>query len=253
MASSEFFREIEHREVPWGQRSVHVPVFYQDAATIGSLFPASLEGIRMLLPSSRMHPIRVAPRRCLLAITCHEFRESDIGPYNEVAVTIPFTLDTPAPLLRTLFGRPNGELKAFVHQLPVTTEIARDLGVEFAGYPKFLAQITYEEDDDKRTCGLMESGQQILSLSCRKLGLQVAPRSRTHAFTIRSGMLLRSEMIVSERKLAGSRKAADVQLEFGDHPIAQELKSLDIGRAIGFSYAPSYQIILTPVIESFQL
>ena len=63
-------------------------------------------------------------------------------------------------------------------------------------------------------------------------------------------MLLRSEMILSERELPGSRKAADVQLELGDHPIAQELTGLDIGRAIGFTYAPDYQIILTPVIES---
>jgi hypothetical protein len=36
----------------------------------------------------------------------------------------------------------------------------------------------------------------------------------------------------------------------GDHPIAQELKGLDIGRLLGYQYQPEYQTILTPVIES---
>ena len=65
-------------------------------------------------------------------------------------------------------------------------------------------------------------------------------------------MLLRSEVIVSERRRAGSQKPFDVQLELGEHLITGELEKLGIGRPIGFTYAPSYRAILTPVIESLR-
>jgi len=250
MANHEFFREIEHREVPWGDRTIHVPVFYRDVETINAIFTASLQSVRRLLPSERIQPLRVSRRRCLLAITCHEFRDSDVGAYNEVAVSIPFTLDTQASILSMLRGRTPGEPMTYIHQLPVTTEVARDLGVEFAGYPKFLARIEFEEDAGWRTGHLHEGGAHILSLACRKLEPRDVPRYRSHPFTVRNDRLLRSEMILSERKSAGSRSASDVRLELGDHAIAQELRSLDIGRAVGCSHAPEYQIILTPVIES---
>jgi len=251
MAGREFFREIEHRKLAWGERSVHVPVFYRDVATMSVLFSASLGGLRKLLPSSRLHPIRVGRRRGLLSIVAHEFRDSDFGPYNEVGLLVPVTLDVPSPLLKNLFGRGHGEPMVLVHQLPVTTEIARDAGVQFAGYPKFLAQIVFEEDADWRTCRLTETGQHILTVRMRKHALHDAPRSRSHCLTLRGGMLLRSEIIASERTATSSKKRPDVRLELGDHPIAQELAKLGVGRAIGSSHAPSYQLILTPVIESF--
>jgi hypothetical protein len=37
----------------------------------------------------------------------------------------------------------------------------------------------------------------------------------------------------------------------GDHPIAQELEELGLGRMLAYQYAPSYQSILSPVLESF--
>ena len=113
MASHEFFREIEHREVPWGDRTIHVPVFYRDAETITAVFTASLEAVLKLLPSSRIRPIRVSPRRCLLGVTGHEFRDSDAGAYNEVGIGIPFTLDVQTPILATLRGQSQGEPTLF--------------------------------------------------------------------------------------------------------------------------------------------
>jgi len=250
MSGEEFFREIEHREVPWGERWVHVPVFYQDATTISALFPASLRKIQGLLPSPRIRPIRVSLRRGLLSITAHEFRRSDIGPYNEVGISIPFTLDSSAPVLRNIFGRQRGDPRIYIHHLPVTTEIARDLGVEFAGYPKFVAEIGFEDQTEWRMCRLEADQQHVLTFGVRKLALHDSARSRVHCYTFRNGMLLRSEMIGSERKVGSSENHTDVRLDLGHHPIAQELKDLEIGRAIGLSHAPGYQIILTPVIES---
>jgi hypothetical protein len=49
----------------------------------------------------------------------------------------------------------------YVHHLPVTTQEAYDFGVELWGYPRFLCQITFEEDEGARRCRLAVDGQEV--------------------------------------------------------------------------------------------
>jgi hypothetical protein len=249
----DFFEEIEHREVPWGEKTICIPVFYYDAMTMEALFAATLTKLQAWMPSPRMRPLRLTPWHGMISISAMEYRDSDIGPYNEVSISVPFTLDRPSPILTGILRKAPEEPRAFIRHLPVTTEIARDLGVEFAGYPKILASIEFEREADRVTCHVVEDNQHILTFSGRQLETHQAPRVRMHVFTSRKGRLLRSELILSERQQAASKKAAHAQLELGDHPIAQELKALNLGRMLAYQYTPQYQSILTPVIESFAL
>ena len=96
--AEEFFKEIEHVEMTWGERSIWVPIFYRDNMSIGALFAAPQEKLRALLPSKRMHPIRNSPGNGVLSVLGMEFRDSDLAPYNEFSISIPFTLDKPTPV-----------------------------------------------------------------------------------------------------------------------------------------------------------
>jgi hypothetical protein len=49
----------------------------------------------------------------------------------------------------------------------------------------------------------------------------------------------------------GSSGIEDVKLELGEHPIAQELVEMELGRVLGYRYCPHAQGILSPVLESF--
>jgi hypothetical protein len=211
---------------------------------------APMEKLKALLPSPRMHPIRITPWNGVLSISGMEFRDSDLGPYNEVSISIPSTLDKATPVFTGSLRKGPVEPYLYIHHLPVTTEIALAAGVEFAGYPKFLANIEFEREAGWVTCRLAEGERHLLTLAGRQLEVRVAPRSRSHAFTVRNGSLLRSEIILGKRGVGASRDSSDVRLELGDHPIAQELEGLDIGRMLGYQYTPEYQYILTPVIES---
>jgi hypothetical protein len=158
-----------------------------------------------------------------------EFRDSDIEPYNEVAVGIPFTMDKATPPFTGILRKSPEEPNLYIHHLPVTTEIARDAGVDFAGYPKFVATIEFERSEDWITCPLTEGEQSILTLSGRQLDTHRAPRSRMNFFSIQGGRLLRSIGVSSERMLGTSKDRSDVRLELGDHPISRELKELGLG------------------------
>jgi len=249
----DFFKGIAHVEVPWRQRSLHVPVFYQDLMTMSAQFLAPLDRVRAWLPSRRMHPLRVTPWHGVVNVGTFAYRESDIGPYNEVSISVPFSLDRPSPLFVGTLRKGPDVPKAYIRHLPVTTELARDVGIEFAAYPKFLADITFEEEGDWLRCHLGQDDRHILTLACRTGEASSAPRYRMEIFNVLEDRMLRCEITLSERQMAASRDREDVRLDLGDHPVAQELRELGIARAIGCQYAPCVQAVLTPVIESLPI
>jgi hypothetical protein len=251
MSTDDFFREIEHPAVPWKQYELHVPVFYQDIMFMSVSLMAPLQRIDALLPSKRLKPYRITPWHGAISITAYQYRESDLGPYNEVLIGIPVTIDRETPMFTGSLRRMPDAPMTYSHHLPVTTEIARTVGAEFAGYPKFLADIEFTEDNDWLACEFKSDGQNVLTLSGRKLATKRFPRYRVHPITFRRGYILRSELVLSDREMGASRSGKDVRLELGDHRIAEELKELRLGRVLGFGYCPQAQGVLTPVFESF--
>jgi hypothetical protein len=197
-----------------------------------------------------MHPLQVTPWHGMTTITAYEHRDSDLGAYNEVAISFPITIDRPSPVFTGLLRKLPGIPKVYIHHLPVTTEIARDAGVEFANYPKFVADIAFERRNGALTCRLAEAQGHILTLTVNELPLQPVGRSYHHSITVREGRILRLELIM-ERRQGISRDPAHVHLELGDRPIAQELRDLGPGRMLFCQYAPKGQAILSPVLESF--
>ncbi len=251
--SLDFFSEIEQVQAPWIGGMIRLPVFYYDVSTLAVQFLVPINRIRQWLPSPRMQPLRITPWHCVLSISALAYRDCDIGPYNEVSIGIPITLDEPSPIFTGILHPVPPAPKVYIRHLPVTTEIARQAGVEFAGYPKFLANIVFEQNGRWLRCQLHEGDQHILTLTGREGELTHAGRSRTQPISVRRGYMLSSEWIVSERLQCQSRGSNDAQLELGNHPIAQELKALPLGRLIGYQYAPQYQGILTPTNESFKV
>jgi hypothetical protein len=251
VSTSDFFKEIAHEPVPWREYELHVPVFYPNIRLMTVSILASRDGIRDLLPSPRFKPYRITPWHSVLSITAYQYRESDLGPYNEVAIAVPVTLDEETPLFTGVFRKLPSVPMQYTHHLPVTTEIARVVGAEFAGYPKFVADIEFRDEGDWLTCELKAGGQKVLALSGRKLALEQVPRIRLSPLNYRRGYILRSEFVLSEREMGTSKRGEDVKLELGEHQIAEELRAVKLGRVLSYSYCPQAQGILTPVFESY--
>jgi len=249
--TSTFFAEIEHSEVPWRSYQLHVPVFYYDTMSLSVYLLAPTERIKTILPSKRLHPYRVTPSLSTVLIAAYSYQDCDLGPYNEVMICVPVTLDKATPMFTGSLRRPPPEPIVYIHSLPVTTEIARVVGAEFAGYPKFVAEIDFVDEGDWVHCKWVSDNEHVLTLRGRKLPLKPTPRSRVHALTHRRGYILRSESISGKCEMGLSRDAQDVELKLGEHRIAQELRDLGAEKTSAYAYCPHKQHILTPVIESY--
>ncbi len=244
---STFFDGVKQWELEWQGRTVKLPVFYQDVTTLNAIYTARTARVKPLLPHPAMRPVELTPGRCLAAITCFEYRRSDIDAYNEVSISFPVTFGSPSiPALTALWQMARRHFTTWVWQLPVTTEIARQGGVELYGYPKFLADIDITRTPDTVRCDLSEDGQKILSLTGRVLPTRKGKINRFVSYNIKDGIPLAVNVYQNPLEYAESRRGSDVQLELGHaHYIARALSGVELSPApIQYQYIPVNEEIL---------
>jgi Acetoacetate decarboxylase (ADC) len=231
---SGFFEGVPQVDATLAGEAAKLPIFYYDGTAQTAVFPARLGALRRLLPDPRFVPARLAPGLGAVAVTCFEYRDTDLGPYNELAITIvlnnpPFASNLPGRAL--LAGLRSKQLHAWVHHLPVTTEIARVGGVDLYNYPKFVGSIDYEEGTGRRSCRLGEGDEHILTLDG-----PLVDTPRSSELQLFSHLWMDRQPQESEFKLniiasGRSLRSGAARLELGErHPIARELASVLVSR-----------------------
>lgn len=251
MRNMEFFRGIQHVEMPWGDKTIWAPQFFYDTMSASAHFLAPIDVIKSMLPSQRMKPIRVWPGKCIVSISLFEYRDCDLGPYNEIGVVIPITIDEPTPLFTGVFRSAPKEPYVYVRHLPVTTEDAKNAGVEFANYPKTIGDIKFTNDDKWIHCSWKDNGTKVMDVSIKKGTLRSVERNRMHAINADAGRLVRVESIVSERQESTGSNPDAVKLSLGEHPVADDIRKMQLGKCMMHTYSPQSQVILSPVMESW--
>jgi hypothetical protein len=231
---SGFFEGVPQVDATLAGESAKLPIFYYDGTAQTAVFPARLGALRKLLPDPRFVPARLAPGLGAVAITCFEYRDTDIGPYNELAITIvlnnpPFASNLPGRAL--LAGLRSKQLHAWVHHLPVTTEIARAGGVELYNYPKFVGSIDYEEGAGRRTCRLGEGDEHILTLDGPLIDTPRSGQIQLFSHLWMDRQPQESEFKLNVIASGRSLRSGASRLELGEqHPIARELAGVLVSR-----------------------
>ena len=259
MSGGPFFSGIVQRELDLRGQVARSPCFYRDAALLGGLFTADLAAARALMPTPRHHVLALGGR-ALVAVHCLDYRDSDIGPYGEVSISVAVACGpTPrVPAARLLSAILTDRYQAQVLSLPVTTDVALWGGLDVFGYPKYLAAIEHEETATTRICRLRdrESGELILEARGARLPTRRYPqrpgRLRLLGLTtypVRGGVTLRARLVVNLQEAAFRYGRPCLELQLGAHPHAQVLRRLAPGRQLQHLYAPRCQAILHPPEE----
>jgi hypothetical protein len=249
MRHSPFFDGVTQSDMTVAGQPAKVPIFYYDGTATQAVFAARLGALRRLMPDPRFSPARLAPGLGALAITCFEYRDTDLGPYNELAISVVlnepwFLANLPGRALVSSLRR--RQLHAWVQHLPVTTEIARAGGVDFYNYPKFIAGIDFEEAASRRVCRLSEGAEHILTLSGERIA---TPRSQelqlfSHLWMDRQPQ--GSEFKINALEMGVSLRPDAATLQLGErHPIARELAGLIAWRRpLQYQYMARFEGIL---------
>ena len=245
--NSEFFKGIKQWEINMQDMKFKMPIFYYDTTTITAIYTASTTKVKELLPLPQMTPIEIFPGRCLVAFVAFEYRETDIDSYNELAISFLVTFDKPQiPFLTPALQMYQRRLTAYIWHLPVTTEIARVGGVEFYGYPKFIADIEFQKEADQISCHLSENGNKILSLNGKVLPVTRGKNTKYITYSVIDDIPLVANVQINQLEFAETRDKQAATLEIGtDHRICEDLRKINLSESPAmYQYSPLNQAIL---------
>lgn len=241
-----FFAQFKFEELePVPGWRAEFPIRYFDWSMIAASFPVPIAKVQEVLPSPKLKPVRLQPDTTTVILMAMEYRRFAPGySYNEFAIGIPVLYEP----LETAIKLPG----TYIHHMPVTEERARWGGVVMAGFPKFLAEIQFEDRGEIHRCHVRAEGKDLITLGVKKL----VPQSQTwveYTFTVKEGQLMSTRITIQgQRGLTNARGGASYIL--GDHPIAEELRALEVGEtSMGHEYDPKLQSVLPLPEEQFSL
>ena len=228
----EFYKDIQFTEITVSGRTVKLPFLYYDFSRISANFPAPTSTIKKILPSKKLEPVEIKQGTTTVMFIAYEYRKMEgIAPYKEFGVGIPTTY------------KDNNLPGSYVTHLPVTTEQARWGGVEIYGYPKFIADITFEDKPKVCSSQVKLDNQKIVSLEVNKKETRLIS-NESYVYTILGDKIVRTLIQWQGYVSAGSDKNG-AKVELGTHPISREIKALGFEEApLQYTYSPMMQMLL---------
>jgi Acetoacetate decarboxylase (ADC) len=214
-----------------------LPIRYFDVQCLVATFLVAPDRAFGLLPGAGLLPALQEDGQAIVDLYCIEYRKTDIGPYNEVGLTV-------------RAKAPGDPIAAnYVAHLPVTTEIANQAGREIWGYNKFVAAIDVKSEGKAFFTVLRDSGNDIIcTLEGTRVASVPAPASDIVTVSLHHGRLTKTLIRVLTPSLASSGDSFVLKVGASRHPMTSGLLTvgLDGARPVLIHYTDPFQALLFP-------
>lgn len=210
-------------------RSVTMPCVVRDACVATATWVVSSRAAQDLLPGAELEIVEIAPGRGLLSIACIDYRDNDLGDYNEVSVAV-FVRKSgerrKIAYLGSAIDLMRGLLPTHILHLPVDQSFTCEAGRVIWGFPKTVDDIELDTGGDRARCVWNKDHHTVLKLSVPCGGHRRLPEQTLRTYSYIDGALHETRFTSSAEdvgiRLGGAR------IELGAHPIADELRSLGL-------------------------
>lgn len=253
MSRSPFFNGIRQRELTFHNHRAKSPMFFWDARILGAVFLIDLQAARALLPDPQLEAV-TAGGRAVLGVFALSYGNTDLGPYNEVFVSLGVhagasLMPPPLRLARAVFER---SLGAHTVLLPVDNEAALHGGLELYNVPKFMAAIEMTEIGGRRSCSVSDpaDGSLVFSFQSRRPKRPPGPNVLLNRQTLRNYSRLNDRLAEARYDLHTPAAALALHglngpsLTIGEHARSRILADLKPGRAVASFFADGAEAIL---------
>ena len=162
-------------------REVAMPVVVRDAASAAATYLVPSTAARRLLPGPELDVVEVLPGRALFGIAAIDYRDNDLGDYNEVSLALfvrPRGARAGVPYLGTALDFVRNRVATYIWKLPVDQRFTCAAGRGIWGFPKSVAQIEFQDVDGRRRCRLVMDGRHVLTFSVARGGRRALPETQ---------------------------------------------------------------------------
>jgi hypothetical protein len=198
-------------------RTITIPAIVRDASSGNAIFMVP-SAVAQELVGEAFEVVETAPGQAQLILGFVDYRDNDLGDYNEVMVIF---MVRP----RGKAGEPEG---TFIYRLPVNQPFTCEAGCTIWGFPKSVEEIDIDYRDDRVSCKLVMGGQHVFTLTVprTKAASGDAPDMEMATYTYLDGpTVLR---FTTGGPTAVSPGPDGVELALGEHPLANQLRDLGL-------------------------
>ncbi|GAA2047743.1 acetoacetate decarboxylase family protein [Williamsia deligens] len=213
-------------------REVASPVEIRHATAFTAMVSVSAEAVATLLEPTGLSAMTWRPGRALCAIVFVDYVDGDLGPYNEFGVCFLVHHHRPGAGASGMRALLRGEVCAYIHRLPVDGDFTLAAGREIWGFPKTLADFDCRHRSVRPHGSVRADGREIVDLRLGR-GLSVPDSSSSTTLTAYSHLDSTLRATPWTMRAASVRtRPGGARISLGDHPIADELRGLDIGTTL---------------------
>jgi len=210
-------------------REVRFPVVVREASSGAVTYLVPTAAARALLPGPEFEIVEMLPGRGLCALAIIDYRDNDLGDYNEISIALfvrPRGERPAIPYLGNWIDMLRGNLGVHIIHLPVNQSFTCEAGRTIWGYPKTLQKIEFEYAPDRATGTLFYEGERALTLSVPRGGDKVIPKSQLKTWSYVEGV---PHVTIAQQGVEGfGMKFGGAELTLGTGPIAEQLRSLGL-------------------------
>ncbi|MDL4814699.1 acetoacetate decarboxylase family protein [Actinomadura opuntiae] len=215
---------------------VALPVRIRDAAVASAMFAVPAAAAQAVIAYTGLEIAEPLPGKAICSLAFVRYADGDLGPYHEFAVAfLVRPPGTPAP--SGALGRLRGlrDVGAFIHWLPVNQEFTLECGRSIWGFPKELADMPMDLAGRVKRCAVRFGGRTAIEMAVSP-GAPMpggAGAPKVDAYSCLDGVTRRTPWTLTPSDVRMRPGGAKVIL--GDHPVAEELRSLGLDRARALS------------------
>jgi hypothetical protein len=159
-------------------QTVEMPCHVRDACSASATWLVGIRAAEALLPGPELEIAEVMPGRGLLSIACIDYRDNDLGDYNEVSIAL-FVRRRGEKMGVPYFGAAarmmRGQLSTHIVHLPVNQSFTCEAGRAIWGFPKTVDEIEFDATGDRARCVWNKDGQNVLEISLPSRGSRDFP------------------------------------------------------------------------------
>lgn len=231
------FLQVPTREVNTSRGEVRLPILYSDASVLFALFAVEYARAEAKMEGPGLVPLRLPGGKAAVLVAFLEYRETSIGPYNEVGTAIAVLPrgEARGELALDLL-RPSSRRKLGLHviDLPVSTPTAHAAGRELWGYPKFVTELpmSFGKESFRGVVREPDSGEPMVTLEGQTgLARVPVPAMDLVLYSHLGGTLLRT--LIDVRAPMRLARGNGFQLRVGPsgHRMARNLRDLGLDGA----------------------
>jgi hypothetical protein len=195
--------------------------YYGFRNCVGAFFEMPTSDARKLLPP-HLEPLEMQHERSILALTCFEFTESEVGHYFEVvlAVIVPPLVEPGKPLPKAAF---------FPFRVGTSSEASRLHAIERWHLPHYMSDldITMREATDEMEVTVRDGDTRVLDFTVTKHEY-VPTKNLYNAFTVEPGTSSKFKANIYMEAPHSEHEEETGSLTLYEHPMTEGLTIDDV-------------------------